>query len=136
MWVKDSMKQIIQSRRSGKLAIKQVPKPRLKPGYLLVQTAASLISTGTERKEITFAKKNLLAKANSRPDLVKKVLKKVKKDGFRQAFHSVMARLDEPLPLGYSAAGKIIELGSHSELLERRGKYADMFQAWKTAVDQ
>ena len=32
--------------------------------------------------------------------------------------------------------GKIIELGSHSELLERRGKYADMFQAWKTAVDQ
>ena len=69
MWVKHTMKQIIQSRRSGKLALKQVPKPRLKPGYLLVQTTASLISTGTERKEITFAKKNLLAKANSRPDL-------------------------------------------------------------------
>ena len=32
--------------------------------------------------------------------------------------------------------GKIIELGSHSELLERRGKYADMYQSWKTAVDQ
>ncbi len=32
--------------------------------------------------------------------------------------------------------GKIIELGSHSELLKRRGKYADMFQTWKSAVEQ
>ena len=32
--------------------------------------------------------------------------------------------------------GKIVELGSHSELLERKGKYADMYQSWKTAVDQ
>ena len=120
------MKQIIQSRRSGKLTLKQVPKPRLKPGYLLVQTTASLISTGTERNEITFAKKNLLAKANSRPDLVKKVLKKVKKDGFRQAFQSVMARLDEPLPLGYSAAGKIIELGRELEGQFRVGERVSM----------
>ena len=32
--------------------------------------------------------------------------------------------------------GKIIELGSHSELLGRRGKYAAMYEAWKAAVDQ
>ncbi len=32
--------------------------------------------------------------------------------------------------------GRITELGSHSELIEKEGKYAAMYEAWKTAVDQ
>ena len=32
--------------------------------------------------------------------------------------------------------GKIVELGSHRDLLEEKGKYAGMYQAWKTVVDQ
>ena len=115
MGLKSFMKQVIQSRKSGKLALKEVPAPGVKPGHLLVETRASVISAGTERMVIDFAKKNLAGKARARPDLVKKVLDKAKRDGLKATFETVMARLDEPLPLGYSAAGVIKAVGTGLE---------------------
>jgi len=109
------MKQVIQSRRTGKLALKEVPAPGVRAGHLLVRTRASLISAGTERMVIDFARKNLAAKAQARPDLVKKVLDKAKKEGLWNTWKAVMARLDEPLPLGYSAAGQVIAVGAGLE---------------------
>ncbi|MEK9676862.1 MAG: bi-domain-containing oxidoreductase [Rhodospirillaceae bacterium] len=109
------MKQLIQSARSGKLAVKDVPAPRAAKGELLVQTRASLISAGTERMVVDFAKKSLAAKAKARPDLVKKVLAKAKTDGIAATIKAVINRLDEPLPLGYSAAGVVIALGEGLE---------------------
>lgn len=109
------MKQVIQSARSGKLALKRVPDPKVRAGNLLVRTDASLISAGTERMVIDFAKKSLAGKAKDRPDLVKKVLDKARRDGLMATFKAVMARLDEPLPLGYSAAGRIVAVGKGLE---------------------
>jgi len=109
------MKQVIQSRRTGKLALKEVPEPKVKAGNLLVRTKASLISAGTERMVVDFARKSLAGKAKARPDLVKKVIDKAKRDGLKSTFQTVMARLDEPLPLGYSAAGEIIAVGAGLE---------------------
>jgi predicted dehydrogenase/threonine dehydrogenase-like Zn-dependent dehydrogenase len=109
------MKQIIQSAKSGKLSLKQVPEPRVRSGHLLVATSASLISAGTERMVIDFAKKSLAAKAKARPDLVRKVVDKARRDGILATFKAVMARLDEPLPLGYSAAGTVSALGAGLE---------------------
>ena len=109
------MKQIIQSHRTGKLALKVVPEPIVKERTILVRTHASLISAGTERMVISFAKKNIAGKAKARPDLVKKVISKIKKDGLKSTFESVMARLDEPLPLGYSASGEVVAIGSGAE---------------------
>ena len=109
------MKQVIQSRRTGKLALKDVPAPKVRSGHLLVRTRASLISAGTERMVIDFARKNLAAKAQARPDLVKKVLDKAKKEGLWNTWKTVMARLDESLPLGYSAAGDVIAVGAGLE---------------------
>ena len=109
------MKQVVQSARSGKLALKEVPEARVRPGHLLVQTKASLISAGTERMVVQFAKKSLAAKAKARPDLVKKVLDKAKRDGIGATMRAVMARLDEPLPLGYSAVGDVVEVGAGLE---------------------
>ena len=43
------MKQIVQSARSGKFRLAEVPEPRARAGHLLVATRASLISAGTER---------------------------------------------------------------------------------------
>ena len=104
------MKQIIQSARSGKLEVKNVPAPRADQGEILVQTHASLISAGTERMVVNFAKKSLISKAKARPDLVKKVLNKAKSDGIRNTISAIMARLDNPIPLGYSASGTILSL--------------------------
>ncbi|MCA1907039.1 MAG: bi-domain-containing oxidoreductase [Magnetospirillum sp.] len=109
------MKQVIQSARSGKLALKQVPAPQVRAGSVLVRTRASLISAGTERMVIDFAKKSLAGKAKERPDLVRKVMDKARRDGVLATFRAVMARLDEPMPLGYSAAGEVVAIGAGLE---------------------
>ena len=109
------MKQVVQSARSGKLALKEVPDAKVRSGHLLVRTRASLISAGTERMVVNFAKKSLAAKAKARPDLVRKVLDKAKRDGIGATMRAVMARLDEPLPLGYSAVGDVVEVGAGLE---------------------
>jgi predicted dehydrogenase len=109
------MKQIVQSARSGKLKLTEVPAPQARPGHLLVATRASLISAGTERMVVDFARKSLAGKARSRPDLVRKTLDKARRDGIAATFRAVLARLDEPLPLGYSAAGEIVAIGAGLE---------------------
>ena len=116
------MKQVIQSARTGKLALKDVPEPRVRAGAVLVRVHASLISAGTERMVIDFARKSLAGKAKERPDLVRKVLDKVHRDGLAATFKAVMARLDEPLPLGYSAAGEVVGLGPGTEGAFRVGQ--------------
>jgi predicted dehydrogenase/threonine dehydrogenase-like Zn-dependent dehydrogenase len=116
------MKQIVQSARSGKLALTEVPEPQARPGHLVVATRASLISAGTERMVVDFARKSLAGKARSRPDLVRKTLNKARRDGILATFRAVLARLDEPLPLGYSAAGEIVSIGAGLEGAFRIGQ--------------
>ena len=94
------MKQVVQSARSGKLAVKDVPEPLVRPGHVLVRTRASLISAGTERMAVEFAQSSMIGKAKARPDLVRKVIDKARRDGPLPTMRAVLARLDEPLPLG------------------------------------
>jgi len=105
------MKQIVQSARTGEIEIAEVPTPRVLPGCVLVRIAASLVSAGTERASAEFASKSLLQKAKSRPDLVREAVSKVRRDGVLSALSAVRARLDQPLALGYSSAGTVIEVG-------------------------
>ncbi len=109
------MKQVIQSARSGTLKVKDVPAPRAGKGEILVHNRTSLISAGTERMVVEFAKKSLARKATERPDLVKKVLAKAKTDGIAATVKAVLSRLDNPIPLGYSAAGTVIAVGAGLE---------------------
>jgi predicted dehydrogenase/threonine dehydrogenase-like Zn-dependent dehydrogenase len=109
------MKQIVQSARSGKLALKEVPEPKVRRGHLLVAVRTSLISAGTERMVVDFARKSLVSKARARPDLVRKVFDKARRDGIASTIRAVLARLDEPLPLGYSACGEVVEVGAGVE---------------------
>ena len=105
------MKQVLQSARTGKIEVAEVPAPRVLPGCVLVRIGASLVSAGTERASSEFASKNLLQKAKSRPDLVREVLKKVRRDGALSAFSAVRGRLDQPTALGYSSAGTVVAVG-------------------------
>jgi predicted dehydrogenase len=81
----------------------------------LVRTAASLISSGTERSVLEFARKSLIGKARSRPDLVRQTIDKLKREGLISTFKAVRGKLSEPLPLGYSSAGVIVEVGEGME---------------------
>lgn len=106
------MKQIVQSARTGKIEVAEVPVPRALPGSVLVKMAASLVSAGTERASAEFASKSLLQKAKSRPDLVSDVLTKLRRDGLVSTLSAVRSRLDQPQAPGYSSAGTIVEVGS------------------------
>ncbi|NJN44604.1 MAG: hypothetical protein HC806_07725 [Anaerolineae bacterium] len=102
------MKQVLQSLRSGETTVADVPIPTPKPGTALVHTAASLVSAGTERMVVDFAQKSLVGKARSRPDLVRQVLDKVRREGLLTTLDATFNRLDQPMPLGYSSAGTIL----------------------------
>src|SRR5580658_1857305 len=105
------MKQVLQQARSGEISVMEVPVPKLLPGCVLVHIAASLVSAGTERASYEFASNNLLQKAKARPDLVREVIHKVRRDGVFSAVATVRSRLDQPNALGYSSAGTIIGVG-------------------------
>jgi predicted dehydrogenase/threonine dehydrogenase-like Zn-dependent dehydrogenase len=104
------MKQIMQDMRHGNTNLLDVPPPQLSKGQVLVATKASLISAGTEKMLMDFAQKSLAGKAKERPDLVKKVIEKVQRDGVAATIRAVFSQLDAPLPLGYSAAGEVLEV--------------------------
>ena len=105
------MKQIIQSYKTGEMKLDDSPTPQVVPGAVLVQNYVSLVSAGTEKMLVDLAKKSLLGKARSRPDLVKKVIEKAKKEGIGNTITKVRSKLDTPIPLGYSCAGIVREVG-------------------------
>lgn len=105
------MKQVVQPANGGPVRVIDVPRPTIGPTEVLVQTVASAVSPGTERAVTKLAQSSLLAKARARPDLVRQVMKKAKTDGVAKTARSVRARLDDDVPLGYSAAGIALEVG-------------------------
>jgi predicted dehydrogenase/threonine dehydrogenase-like Zn-dependent dehydrogenase len=105
------MKQVLQHARTGEITVEEVPAPQLLPGCVLVQIAASVVSAGTERASTEFARKSLLQKAQSRPDLVREVIGKVQRDGILSAIQAVRSRLDQPQSPGYSSAGTVMAAG-------------------------
>lgn len=106
------MKAVLQNFKTGDMATLDVPPPTLKPDGVLVHNAASLVSAGTERAVIELAKMNPIQKARARPDLVKKVLNKAGQDGMLATARIVMNLVSAPMPLGYSCAGVVSQVGA------------------------
>lgn len=106
------MKAILQNFKSGELKVDEVPPPVVRPGGLLVRNVASLVSAGTERAVMALAKMNLLQKARTRPDLVRKVLARAGQEGWLATAQMVLNLVSTPLPLGYSCAGVVEKVGT------------------------
>ncbi len=109
------MKQLLQNLKTGQATVAEVPVPTPRAGQALVRTAASLVSAGTERMVVEFAEKSLLGKARSRPDLVRQVLEKARREGVLPTLQAALNRLDQPMAPGYSSAGVIVKLGAGME---------------------
>ncbi len=105
------MKQLLQSVSGGQAFVADVPAPKAGRGEVLVRVHASLISAGTEKTAVDFAEKNILQKAMSRPDLVRQVVDKAKREGVLSTLDTVRNRLDTDLALGYSNAGTVLAVG-------------------------
>jgi predicted dehydrogenase/threonine dehydrogenase-like Zn-dependent dehydrogenase len=109
------MKQLLQNIKTGKSTVEDVPTPTPRQGQALVKVEASLVSAGTERMIVEFAEKSLVGKARSRPDLVKQVIDKARREGLVNTAQAAFNRLDQPMALGYSSAGTIMALGKNMQ---------------------
>ena len=103
------MKQVFFDGK-GELLLKDVPTPICAPGQLLVCTASSIISAGTEATALAGGG-SLLKQALRRPDLVRRALDMAARKGVKTAVGLVQAAAESWYPLGYSAAGTVIEVG-------------------------
>ncbi|WP_276253172.1 bi-domain-containing oxidoreductase [Halomontanus rarus] len=92
--------------------MEEIPVPQVTDGTVLVKTSYSCVSAGTESAMIQLARKNALNKARERPDLAKQVIDKARNDGVISTYQAVKGRLEKPEPLGYSSAGRVIDVGS------------------------
>jgi len=106
------MKQILQSLKTGKIKVTDLPVPEVSSKSLLIKTSKTLVSTGTERMLVEFGNAGWIKKALQQPDKVKMVLNKIRSDGLQPTLETVFSKLDQPLPLGYSNVGIVNEVGS------------------------
>lgn len=126
------MKQVIQHLSTGKTAVVDSPCPRTRQKHCLIQTRCSLISSGTEKMMVDFARGSWLAKARQQPDKVRQVLDKVKSDGLFPTLEAVRSKLEAPLALGYCHVGQVVEIGEGTEGFQRgdrvvsNGSHAEM----------
>jgi polar amino acid transport system substrate-binding protein len=102
------MEQLTQQLKSGHMEVMDVPVPALGSGQILVRNHYSLISAGTEGKNVSDARLGLIAKARSRKKEVQQVIEMIKTSGFSETYNVVMSKLEAPSPLGYSCAGEVI----------------------------
>ena len=108
------MQQIIQDLKNGETILEEVPVPQVKEGHLLIRSHNSLVSLGTERMLVEFGKASLLGKVRRQPERVKEVVAKMKTDGIMPTIDAVQRKLNMPLPLGYSNAGIVVEVGRNA----------------------
>src|SRR2546429_1240481 len=105
------MKQILLNVKTGEVTVTDVPAPVPRSGCVLVRAGASLISAGTERLTVEAGQKNLVARAVAQPALVKQVINRAGTEGILNTIDAVRSKLGSLNALGYSAAGRVIEVG-------------------------
>ena len=107
------MKQVVAI--AGKVQVSEVPKPNCDDNGVLVKTAFSVISTGTETWTIDstepispgdFVKDS--SKISKAVELSRKVLREEGARGFADYFEAIR---HPEFPIGYSSSGVIIEVG-------------------------
>ncbi len=106
------MKQVLQSMLTGEISVAEVPAPAIQPGCLLVQTRSSALSVGTERATIERVRRGIAGTVLAQPELVKATLRQLAHEGLGPILEKIRTRLEEPVPLGYSAAGIVREVGA------------------------
>lgn len=106
------MKQILQDLAGGQTKAVDVPAPIVRPGCVRIATGVSLVSAGTERMLVDFARASLASKARQQPQRVRAVVEKVRTDGLPETLEAVRARLERPMALGYCNVGRVIETGA------------------------
>lgn len=130
------MKQLFLSVNDGVMSIVDTPAPIVKDNTVIVETIYSVVSAGTERSLVSFGGKNLIQKAMERPDQVKKVMEKMSTDGILTTVESAFGRLKDPMPIGYTAVGKITEVGKGVTNFKAGDIVAEVGQSYHAEVNR
>ena len=136
------MKQLVQSYKSGEVSLIDVPVGSPGRNEVQIETRASLISAGTERMLVSFGRSSLLQKAKSQPDKVRQVIDKIKTEGLLDTYDAVTAKLDQPVPLGYSNVGVVRSVGSGvtefsvGDRVISNGRHAEIVNVGVNLVDR
>lgn len=130
------MKQLFLSVNNGTMTVVDTPAPTVKDNTVIVETLYSVVSAGTERSIASFGGKNLIQKALERPDQVKKVTEKMSTDGVLTTVQSAFGRLKDPMPMGYTAVGKITEVGRGVTDLKVGDIVAEVGQAYHSEINR
>ena len=85
------MRALLEDMKSGEVSTHDVPAPEIQAGGILVRTAFSAISAGTEKVTVESGRKSLLGKALARPDLVKQVLQYAQSNGIKAAYQKAVS---------------------------------------------
>ncbi len=105
------MKQLVQDLRTGETRLIEAPAPAVRPHTLLVRASRSLVSPGTERMLVEFARAGWIEKARQQPEKVQQFLDRLRTDGIFPAIEAVFRKLNQPLPLGYCHVGRVLAVG-------------------------
>lgn len=95
----------------GQLHIEEVPAPACSAGEVVVQTAYSLISAGTESAQATGGG-SLARRVMKEPQLIRSAVNFALQQGIRQMIRTVQQVAGEWVPVGYSASGTVVEVGA------------------------
>lgn len=131
------MKQLLQDLSNGNTFIIEAPAPEATPGSVVIATSLSLVSAGTERMLVEFGKASLVEKARQQPEKVKMVLEKFRKDGLMVTVDAVRSKLQQPIPLGNSSVGVVVNVGAGvgdivvGDRVVSNGYHADMVKVGK-----
>jgi polar amino acid transport system substrate-binding protein len=103
------MLQVIQYQKTGEIIVEDLPAPSCPDNGILVRTAYSVISAGTEKISVTNTQASLIQRAKQQPDQVRQVIDNIKKEGLINTISKVKSKLESYKSLGYSAAGVVLE---------------------------
>lgn len=101
--------------KGGKVVPKMTPQPVVSSGALLIKTAFSCISPGTEMSGVAHSGKSLIRRALDQPENVKKVLNMAREQGIQQTLARVRGTLEAGTATGYSVSGIVIAVGAGVE---------------------
>lgn len=97
--------------RQGALVVDEVPPPALEPGCVLVRSAFSCLSPGTELAGLRASGKPLWSRILTEPQNVRKALQMVRERGLNETLRTVRGRVEAPRPTGYSLSGTVLAVG-------------------------
>ncbi|MCK4830575.1 oxidoreductase, partial [bacterium] len=109
------MRQVLLKK--GQVIVGEVPAPIIRDKSILVQVAYSCISTGTEISGVTSSGESLLQRALKEPEKIKKALDLARSRSIPNTIAEAKAKLDSLYPLGYSCAGKVVDVGKNIEAI-------------------